>query len=137
MRQSNAFERSVSKAPKDLSLSTEFFDLSNKFKRQSCVLYPFLELYPYSRASEAVTRRCSIKKVVPESLQNSQEYTCIRVSFSLLKKRRFCEIFKNSYFIEHLRTTAPEVLSEILMTFFSQMLSFIFGKAFREFFNVF
>ena len=40
-RQSNAFERSVSKAPKALSLSTEFFHFSNKSETQCCVLYPY------------------------------------------------------------------------------------------------
>ena len=41
-RQSNALERSVSKAPNVLPLSTELFHFSKRFTRQCCVLYPFL-----------------------------------------------------------------------------------------------
>ena len=40
-RQSNAFERSVSKAPKTLPLSTDLFHVSNITRGQCWVLYPF------------------------------------------------------------------------------------------------
>ena len=40
-RQSNAFERSVSKASKTLPLSTDLFHVSNITRRQCWVLYPF------------------------------------------------------------------------------------------------
>ena len=62
-----------------------------------------------SRITEAVAQRYSIKKVFLEISQNSQENICARASF-LLKKRlaqvfsfEFCEISKNTFFIEHLR----------------------------------
>ena len=53
--------------------------------------------------AEVVVRRCSVKKVFSEILQNSQENTCARVSF--MKKETlaqgfscgFCEIFKNTF----------------------------------------
>ena len=32
-------------------------------------------------SSEAVAQRCSVKKVLLETWQNSQENTCVRVSF--------------------------------------------------------
>ena len=63
-------------------------------------------------------RRCSIKKVSLEISQNSQENTCARESFlmacNFIKKDSlgqlfscgFCQISKNTFFIEHLRTTA-------------------------------
>ena len=34
-------------------------------------------------SSEAVTQRCSVKKLFPEISQNSQENTCARVSLLL------------------------------------------------------
>ena len=40
-RQSNAFERSVYKAPKTLQLSTDLFYVSNITRRQCSVLYHF------------------------------------------------------------------------------------------------
>ena len=62
-------------------------------------------------------RRCSLKNVFLEISQHSQENTCDRESFlikllkllTLLKKSlsRGCyKIFKNTFFIEHLRTNA-------------------------------
>ena len=65
--------------------------------------------------TEAVVRRCSIKKVFLKLSQNSQENACARVSFSIklhaeaqVLSYEFCEIFKNICFIEHLQTTASE-----------------------------
>ena len=69
---------------------------------------------------EAVARMCSVKEVLLEILQNSQENICTRVSFlikfqaeacNFIKKEtlarvfscEFCEISKNTFFIEHLR----------------------------------
>ena len=67
-----------------------------------------------------------MKKGVTEFSQNSQEKTCTRVIFlnevaglqacSFIKKEsvaqvfscEFCEIFKNTFFTEHLRTTYSE-----------------------------
>ena len=74
---------------------------------------------------KAVSRRCSIKKVFLKVSQNSQENTCVRVSFliklqalacNFIKREclahmfscTFCEIFKNTFFTEHLWTTTSE-----------------------------
>ena len=52
---------------------------------------------------EAVTKRCSVKKVFLEILQTSQESTCARVSFfkketlSQVFSGEFCEISKNTF----------------------------------------
>ena len=43
-----------------------------------------------------------------EISQNLQENTCARESF-LMFSCKFCEISKNKFFIEHLRTTASAV----------------------------
>ena len=67
---------------------------------------------------EVVVRRGSVKKVLWKNLQSSQENTCVRVSFlkkiNFIKKEdlawkfscEFWEIFRNSFFIEHLLVTA-------------------------------
>ena len=74
-----------------------------------------------SMSSQAVVRRCSLKKVFLEISQNSKENTSARVSFFIklhglacnlfIKKeileqvfsREFCKISKNTFFTEHLR----------------------------------
>ena len=48
---------------------------------------------------EAVAQRCSGKKVFLEISQNPQENTSLSQMFSC----EFCEISKNTFFIEHLR----------------------------------
>ena len=60
---------------------------------------------------EAVTRRCSLKKVFLKSLQNSKENTCIGVSWpeacNFIEKEtptrvfssEFCEIFKTTFLL--------------------------------------
>ena len=70
-------------------------------------------------------RRCYIKKVFLEILQNSQENTCARASFliklkasscNFIKKEtlaqmffcEFCEISKNTFFEEHLLAAASK-----------------------------
>ena len=68
------------------------------FEKMSC-FSPIHSGFP-----EAVTRKCSVKKVFLEILQNSQENTCTRVSF-LVKRRlghnvfscELCEMSKNTY----------------------------------------
>ena len=72
---------------------------------------------------EAVFRRCSVNKVFLEISQNSQENSCIRVSFliklqaeacNFIKKEtlaqvfscEFFEISKNTFFTQHLWATA-------------------------------
>ena len=68
--------------------------------------------------AEAVVRRCSVEKVFLEMLQNSQENTCAGVSF-LIKLQTSGEIFKNTFFTEHLVTTGSDegVLQVVLFTF--------------------
>ena len=69
-------------------------------------------------------QRCSIKKVLLKILQNSQENICARVCF--LRKLQasgvfseFCEIFKNTYFTEHLWwLLLKEVMSNHFIFFF-------------------
>ena len=57
--------------------------------------------------TKAVTQMCSAKKVFLKLSQNSQENTCVRVSFlvklqaldsGILFSCEFCEIFKNTFF---------------------------------------
>ena len=48
--------------------------------------------------TEAITQRCSVKKIFLEISQNSQENTCARVSFLIkLQAYEFCEISKNIF----------------------------------------
>ena len=79
------------------------------------------QLWTLARSSH---RRCFIKKMFLKIPQNSQENTCVRVSFltklqawgNFVKTKtlaqvfscEFCEIFKNTFFTEHLRTTASD-----------------------------
>ena len=68
----------------------------------------------FLHTAEAVAGRCSVRKVLLEIRQNSQENTCGRVSFSiklqaLLKKRlrcfpvNFAKFPRTPFLIEHLR----------------------------------
>ena len=63
-------------------------------------------------SAEAAPQRCSIKKVFLQNSQNSQENTCARASFLIKLQARgsceFCEIFKNIFFTDYLRTTASK-----------------------------
>ena len=84
-------------------------------------------------------QRCFIKKVFLKISRNSQVNTCARVSFLIkfwgLQKKEalakmfsceFCEVFKNTFFSEHLRTTASDFLpfiQFICATQFSHMFS--------------
>ena len=52
--------------------------------------------------SEVATGTCSIKEVFLKNLQSSLNNTCVRACF-LIKSDEFCEVFKNTYFVEHLR----------------------------------
>ena len=58
----------------------------------------------YFGETEAVVQRCSVRKVLLETSQNSQENICARASF-LIKKTlaqvfscEFCEISENTFF---------------------------------------
>ena len=50
-----------------------------------------------------------VKKKFLKILQNSQENACARVSF-LIKLQGLGEVFKNTFFTEHLQTTATDIL---------------------------
>ena len=80
----------------------------------------------FMNMSEAVARRCSVKKVFLEISQNSQKNTCARVSLlikcrsqsaTLLKKRlwhrcfyvNFAKFLRTSLITEHLRATASDM----------------------------
>ena len=78
----------------------------------------FLFLLPailsnFMRYTEAVSRRCSVKKVFLKILPNSLKNNCAGVSFLIkpIEKEilaqlflcEFYEIFKNTFFIENLR----------------------------------
>ena len=80
--------------------------------------------------TEAATIGVPWKKVFLEILQNSPENNCARVSFliklqvlvcNFIKKEslaqvfsfEFCEISKNNFFTEHLRTTASSTHREV------------------------
>ena len=68
--------------------------------------------------TEGVIRRYSVKKMFLEILENSQEKTCAGVSFlkklqtSILqlywKRHSGISVFKNAFFMEHLRATASK-----------------------------
>ena len=83
-----------------------------------------------------------MKKVLLEISQNSQEDTCAKV---FIKKEtlaqvffyEFCEITKNTFFTEHLRTTAPgnrEKVKGIKILCNSEffLLTFMFDKVFKN-----
>ena len=50
------------------------------------VFPPTLLIFSITEDEKAVVRRCSIKKVFLKFLQNSQENTCVRVSFLIKLK---------------------------------------------------
>ena len=94
--------------------------LSKQFSRNRKVAWDFGYQISLFRSSH---QRHSIKKLSLEILQNSQESTCAGVYFLLklqasacnsIKKQtlaqvfscEFCEIFKNTFFTEHLQATA-------------------------------
>ena len=59
--------------------------------------------YGFVRATEAVAKRCSVKKVFLEISQNSQENTCVRDSFLIKSLAQvfsfeFCGISKSTFF---------------------------------------
>ena len=67
--------------------------------------------------TEAVVRRCFVKKVFLEILENSKENTCARV-FNFIKEEtlaqvffcEFCEISKNNFFYR-----TPQVAAFVLI----------------------
>ena len=57
---------------------------------------------------EAVTRRCSVKKVFLDISQNSQENTCARASFLIKLQAWRQEHLRTPFYIEQPRATASE-----------------------------
>ena len=84
-----------------------FFLISALFTR--VLLRVTVYYYYVTYASEAVVRRCSVKKAFLEILQNSQGNICARVSF--LKKRlwhrcfpvNFAKFLRTSFLTKHPR----------------------------------
>ena len=89
---------------------------------------------------EAVARRCSVKKVFLKISQISQENTYFRVSFlikpqvcNFIKKEaltrvffcEFCEISKNTFFIEHLWWLLLLFLKELWKTIMNRTSPYI------------
>ena len=81
-----------------------------RFSQNICWFWPVLRLkgrtktYCYKKFYRTVARWCSVKKLLLEISRNSQENTCVRVSFLI----NFLEISKNTFFTEHLWTTTSE-----------------------------
>ena len=91
---------------------------------------------PNSHYSKAVVRRCSVKKVFLEILQNSQESTSVRDSFLIklqaFKKEslmqvlscEFCRISKNTFFTEHPQWLLLSHYEHFIFKVFSKQLNF-------------
>ena len=85
----------------------ELFHLKQKNSQHSNIsvtLIKWLWLFIFGSLislKEAVARRCSVKKVFLKISQNSQENK--KETLAQVFSCEFCEIFKNAFFIEHLR----------------------------------
>ena len=68
-------------------------NINSRIAAQKCWIYLINigEHYP-----EAVSRRCSVKKVFLEISQNSQKNTCARVSFSIKLQTEACNFIKRA-----------------------------------------
>ena len=89
-----------------------------------CIYFQFFPKYTCTKfqSSGAVARRCSIKKVVLKNFAKfTEKHLCqslflIKLTCDFIKKEtlaqvfscQFCDIFKNTFFTEHLRATASE-----------------------------
>ena len=94
-------------------LFNKFADLKSEILLNEILNYGYFSMKKFYLKNtfltvEAGGWRCSIKMVFLEISQNLQENTCARESF-LMFSCKFCEISKNKFFIEHLRTTASAV----------------------------
>ena len=92
------------------SLVELIFLLINYTSNFSLVNVKFIRIFAGCFYTEALIQRCSVKKLLIEISQNSQENTCARVSFliktcNFIKKEslaqvfscEFCEISKNIF----------------------------------------
>ena len=71
---------------------------------------------------EGVVEKCLVKKAFLNILQNSQEKTCTGDPCTGLQAKdsdagEFFEIFKNTYFAEHLKTAASICLILVLVIY--------------------
>ena len=92
---------------RSLAIGTKTEALNWVTRKQLNILKTFLEHLEFYIAAwfnlklEAVTRRCSVKEVLLEISQNSQENTCARVSFlkkkTLLKTRLWLRCFPANF----------------------------------------
>ena len=73
------------------------------------------------RQTEAVARRCSVKKVLLKFSLNLQEKFWVRVFF--LVKLQFCGIYRNTSFMEHLRWL---LLDKVLVRYLALLKHLIF-----------
>ena len=86
-----------------------------------------LPLTNHLKLLEVVIKRCSVKKVFLNIVQNSQENSYVGVSFLIklqgiekniptqLLSCEFYEPFKNIYFVEHLRAATSELLNKLIL----------------------
>ena len=81
-RQSNAFDRCVSKAPKTLSLSTDFFHVSNFTRKQCWVLYPFQK--PHCWFEKVLSKRLDIWQIYFLKIFDNVGRTIIGLKFSFI-----------------------------------------------------
>ena len=96
-----------------LNISRKDDDLQISCKSEYFWEWEIVSTLWYAQITEWVARKCSIKKVFLESLQNIQKNTCTRVSKSatLLKKRlwqrcfpvNFAKFLRTPFLTEHLR----------------------------------
>ena len=117
---SNTLQQFVGKLPTNcLNVFDHFWGLA--LKGMTMIIFRVLCIcHRQSQCSEAVVRRYSTRKVFLNISQNSRKNTYNETSRRLglqlyLKKTpvkvsycEFCKIFKNTFFAEHLRTTASE-----------------------------
>ena len=100
-----------------------------------------------SPITEAVARRCSVKKVFLEILRNSQENTCARVSFliklqacNFIKKEtlaqvfscEFCKISKNAFYYRTPRMAASSIKGGFLANYSKQSFFNNFGRKLKN-----
>ena len=127
LKYDSALERNYKINKRTSRLSIFFIDSNLSILSQSFLFGP-LNTSPKLRVSwfglicvnktEAATRGVLCRKVFLETLHNSQENTCARVSLfrvlffsetlAQVFSCEFCEISKKTFFTEHLRTTASD-----------------------------
>ena len=142
------FERSYwQKQPLEMFCKKRCSWKFRKIHRNTCARSPFLiKLHRtdvrhkykktlYSTSIRNSHQRCSVKKGViryftefkGKHLSQSLFFNTVAGAYNCIKKEtlaqvfscEFCEIFKNTFCTEHLRTTAPEVFFKFLNVFIS------------------